>query len=56
MPFKINLRCFRGPPTRGKMRKFADDQRLNIGLGRLFIVDICAYVADVRIREAHDLP
>ena len=37
------------------MRKLADDERLDEGLGRLLIVLICADVADVRISEADDL-
>ena len=37
------------------MRKFSNDERFDIGLGRLFVVDIRTHIADVRIRQAHDL-
>ena len=37
------------------MREFADDQPFDIGLGRFFVVEVRANVADVRIGEADDL-
>lgn len=53
---EILLRGFARTPVRGERRKFAHDQRVNIRLRGLFVVEIRADVSDVRIREAHDLP
>jgi hypothetical protein len=37
------------------VRKFADDERFDVGLGRFLVVQIRADVADMRISEADDL-
>src|ERR1700676_1836209 len=52
---QIELRGFRGAPVRGDLRKLADDERFDIGTGGFFVVEICANVADVRIRQTDDL-
>ncbi len=55
MALQILLRGLVRAPVRGERRKFADDERLDVGLARLLIIAVCAHVADVRIRQAHDL-
>ena len=37
------------------MRKLAYDERLDVGAGGFFVVEIGADVADVRVRQANDL-
>ena len=53
---EICLRGFAGAPVGRKLRKFADDQRFDVGLAGFLVVEIGADVADVGIREADDLP
>ena len=52
---EIELRGFRGTPTGGDLRELANNERINIGAGRFFIVEIGADVADVGIGQADDL-
>jgi hypothetical protein len=54
--FEVCLRGFAGTPVGRKLGKFADDQSFDIGLPRLFVIEVCTYVADVGIGEADDLP
>jgi hypothetical protein len=54
--FEICLRGFAGTPVGGERGKFADDQSLDIRLAGFLIIEIGAYVADVGVREADDLP
>ena len=53
--FEVLLRGFTRPPIGGEHGEFADDERLDIRLGRFFVVEVGANVADVRIGEADDL-
>jgi len=53
---QIKLRAFRRPPVRRNLREFADNQRLDVRVPRLFIFQIRANVADVRIGKADNLP
>jgi hypothetical protein len=53
---QIELSGFGGPPVRGNLRKFPHYQRFDVRTRRLFVVEIGSDVADVRIRQAHDLP
>jgi hypothetical protein len=53
---EINLHGFSGAPIRGQSRKLAHNQRLDERSRRFFVVRIRADVADLRIREANDLP
>jgi hypothetical protein len=46
---------FRGAPVRRERRKFADDERFDIGVGGFLVIEIGADIADVRIGEANDL-
>lgn len=55
MAFQIMLRGFARTPVRGKLREITGDQRFDVRFYGLFVVEICADVADVRIREADDL-
>lgn len=52
---EILLRGFNRPPIGGEHGEFADDERLDIGLGRFFVVEVGADVPDMRIGEADDL-
>jgi hypothetical protein len=54
--FEVCLRGFAGTPVRRKLGKFANDQPFNVGLSRFLVIEVGAYVADVGIREADDLP
>ncbi len=53
---QIELCRFRRAPVRGNLREFADDERFDVGPRGFFVIQIRADVADVRIRQAHDLP
>ena len=53
---QVQLRAFRRPPVRRNLRKFTHDQRFNIRTRGFFILEIRADVADVRIRQADNLP
>jgi len=53
---QIKLRGFRRAPVRRNLRKLADDQRFNVRARRFFVIEICANISNVRIREANDLP
>jgi hypothetical protein len=52
---QIELSGFGGAPVRRDLRKFADDERFDVGARCFFIVEIRADIADVRISEAYDL-
>jgi hypothetical protein len=56
VPVQIELCAFAGAPVRGNLRKLADNQRLDIRPPRLFILEIRADIADVRISETDNLP
>ena len=53
---QIKLSAFRRSPVGRDLREFADNQRLNVRPPRLFIFKVRADVADMRIREADNLP
>ena len=53
---QIELRRFGRAPVRRHLRKFAHDERLDVGLRRFLIVEISSDISDVRIRQADDLP
>ena len=53
---QIELRGFRGAPVGSDLRKLAHHQRFDVGPRGFLIVEICAHVSDVRIRQADDLP
>jgi len=52
---QIKLGGFRGAPVRGDLRELAHDERFDVGARRFFVVEIGAYVADVRISQTDDL-
>jgi hypothetical protein len=52
---QISLGGFARAPIRGHRRKFADNQRFDVRLGRFFVVKIGADISDVRIGEANNL-
>ena len=54
--FKILLGGFARPPVGSECGEFSDDETFDVRLRRFLVVNIRAHVADVRIREAHDLP
>ena len=56
MPIQVKLRAFRRTPVRRDLREFPNDQRLDVRPPRLFVFEIRADVADVRISEANNLP
>ena len=56
MPVQIELRRFPRSPIGRNLRKFAHHERFNVRTRSFFIVQICAHVTDVRIRETNDLP
>jgi hypothetical protein len=53
---QIELRGFGRAPVRSDLGKFANNQRLNIRPRGFFVVEIRADIANVRIRQANDLP
>jgi len=53
---QIQLGGFSGAPVRGNLRKFAHDKRFDVRPRGFLVVEVSANVADVRIREADDLP
>jgi len=55
VPGEIELCGFGGAPVRGEERKFADDQSLDKRVGRFFVVEVGADVANMRVREADNL-
>ena len=55
MPIEVGLCGLFRPPIRGNRRKFAHDQPLDVGPRRLFVLGICANVADVWIGQADHL-
>jgi hypothetical protein len=52
---QVELRRFGAAPVRRDLRKLADNERLDMRVGRLFVIEIGADVADVRVGEANDL-
>jgi len=56
MAIQIKLRALAGAPVGSDLREFPYNQRLNIRPPRLFIFEIRADVANVRIGEADNLP
>jgi len=46
---------FAGTPIGCELRKFADHQGFDVRLRGLFVVEVGAYVSNVRIREANNL-
>ena len=56
VPVQIQLRRLCRPPARAHLRKFADDQRLDVRPRRFLIIEIRANVPNVRIGQANDLP
>src|ERR1700735_385188 len=55
MPFQIFLRRLGRTPVRSQRRKLAHHQSLDVRLGRFLVVEICAYISNVRVSEADDL-
>ena len=55
VPVQIELRCFRRAPVRRNLRKLAHDERFNVRSRRFLIVHVGADVADMRVRQAHNL-
>jgi hypothetical protein len=53
---QIQLSGFPRTPVRRDLRKFPHDQRLDVGPRRFLVVQIRAYIPDVRIGEANNLP
>jgi hypothetical protein len=53
---EMELGAFAGTPVGSDLRKFADDQRFDVGMRGFFVVEIGADVTDMRIGEADDLP
>ena len=53
---QIELSRFGSAPIGGNLRKFPDDERLNVRAPRFLVVEIGADIADVRIGQANDLP
>ena len=56
MAVEIKLRGFAGAPVGTDLRKFANDQRLDVRLLGLFIIEVRADISDVGVSEADDLP
>ena len=56
MAIEIKLRSFRGAPVGADLRELADNQRLDVRLLGLFIVEVSANVSNVGIGQADDLP
>ena len=52
---QIQLGGLRRAPIGGDLRELAHDQRFDIRAGRFFIVEIGAYVSDMRVGQADDL-
>ena len=52
---EIKLSGFGGAPVGGELRKFADDKRFDVRMGRFFVLEIGTDIADVRVSEADDL-
>ena len=52
---QIELSGFRGAPIRGDLRKFAHDERFDVGTRRFFIVEIGANVSNMRVGQTNDL-
>jgi len=55
MALKIGLRGFLGSPIRRQSRKFAHDERFDIGARRFFVIRIRADISDMRVGEADNL-
>ena len=53
---EIKLRGFRGTPVGTYLGEFAHNQRFDVGLLRLLILEVGANISDVRISEADNLP
>jgi hypothetical protein len=53
---QIKLRGFRGAPVGADLREFANNQRFDIRLFCLFVIEVSAYISDVRVSEANNLP
>ena len=56
MTIKVELGCLGRTPIRRNLGEFTNDQRLDIGTGGFFIVEIGADIANVRIGQANNLP
>ena len=56
MAVQVKLRALRRPPIRRDLREFADNQRLDVWARGLFVFEICANIANVRVSEADNLP
>jgi len=52
---QVKLRSFGGTPIGRNLRKLAYDERFDVRPRGLLIIEIRADIADVRIRQAHDL-
>jgi hypothetical protein len=46
---EIKLRGFRGTPVGADLRELADDQRLDVRLLGLFVIEVGANISDVRV-------
>jgi hypothetical protein len=55
MPLQIFLGRLRRPPIRSQRRKFAHHESFDIRLGRFLIIDIRAYISNVRVSKANNL-
>jgi hypothetical protein len=53
---QIKLRCFGGAPVGADLRELTNNQRFDIRLFCLFVIEIGANVSDVRVSEADNLP
>jgi hypothetical protein len=54
--FKVFVCGFIGSPVRSKCGKFPHYERFNIRPAGFFVIGVCADVADMGIRQAHNLP
>ena len=56
MAIQIKLGGFGGTPVRADLRELTDNQRFDVRLFRLFILEVGANISNVRVSEADDLP
>src|SRR5256884_644515 len=53
---QVKLRAFRRPPIRRDLGEFPDNQRFDVRARGLFVFEISANIANVRVSEADNLP
>jgi hypothetical protein len=56
MAIQIKLRGFRGTPVRADLGKLTNNQRFDVRLFRLLVIEVGANVSNVRVSEADNLP